>query len=261
MGLIDIVAQPGQKIAYLFPEVPFDSPTGAQSLSANSGILQNVFVFQFWPQQVADRYQVNYATKQIPGASHPLYQWTGGGGRTISFDATFVTELAESNLNESKSFNAKIEASSGVTAGSAAGSISNTLQAGLLPSSRYVVDVAGAVACLQRFLYGKYNNGIAKSGITEPPRKLYLVLPGTSIGRKEKVDWILCILLRADVTFESFFPNGQPRVATVGLEFAEIIQHTVGAGSKIEYIGSDAYKELAAKYEIKRGYGFSDVNV
>jgi len=260
MGLIDIVAQPGQKIAYLYPEIPFSTPTGTTQSANGKGALLDVFVFQFWPQQISDRYQVNYATKQIPGASHPLYQWTGGGGRTISFDATFVTELAESNFNAAQPFNTRIQSDAGAFAGTAAQSLKNTLSAALLPSSRYVVDVAAAVASLQRYLYGKYNDNTGKSGITEPPHKLYLVLPGTSLGRKKGVDGILCILLRADVTMESFFPNGEPRIANVSLEFAEIIQHTMGSGTSIRYIGSDAYDTLAASYVIK-GRGFSDVNV
>lgn len=260
MGLIDIIAQPGQKIAYLYPEVPFSTISGATQSTVANEPLQDVFVFQFWPQQIADRYQVNYATKQIPGASHPLYQWTGGGGRTISFDATFVTELAESDLNAGQPFNTRIQADAGALAGTAVQSLKNTISAALLPSSRYVVDVASAVGSLQRYLYGNYNDNVGKAGITEPPRKLYLVLPGTSLGRSKDVDGILCILLKADVTMESFFPTGQPRVATVGLEFAEIIQHTSGTGSRIKYIGSDAYADATRRYTIK-GRGFSNVNV
>lgn len=267
MGLTDFVAQPGQKIAYLFPEIPFTPGGASQGLSPNGGLnssqlLQDVFVFQFWPQQVSDRYQVNYATKSIPGASHPLYQWTGGGGRTISFDATFVTEIAEDSIGTTSqpSFNERIQADTGALAGSSSNILGNAVQAALLPSSRYVVNVAAALASLQRYLYGSYHDTEAQAGITEPPRKLVLVLPGTKLGRADGNDGILCILLSADVTMESFFPSGEIRAATVSLEFAEIIQYTAGQGTKIKYIGAESYQGLASRYTL-RGRGFSDVSL
>jgi hypothetical protein len=272
MGVLDLVNQPGQKIAYLFPEIPFtpggksSEPVPNSNLSTSS-ILQDVFVFQFWPQQVTDRYRVNYATKQIPGASHPLYQWTGGGGRTISFDATFVSEISESSwLNAAAtnlSFNAMVQLDLGLanlpqTVGSAASSVT----AAALPSSRYTINVAAALASLQRYLYGTYHNTAAKSGITEPPRKLMLVLPGTSLGRATGVDGILCILMSADVTMESFFPSGEIRAATVSLEFAETIQYTVGQGTQIRYIGADSYKALASQYTLAgTAQNFSSLNM
>jgi hypothetical protein len=274
MGLTDLVAQPGQKIAYLFPEIPFSPVSGnggsqdvTSGLQPNAALsskeLQDVFVFQFWPQQVTDRYQVNYATKSIPGASHPLYQWTGGGGRTISFDAQFVTELAEdtSGTTTQVGFNARIQADTGVLGGAAVTAVGNAITAGLLPSSRYIVDVAAALASLQRYLYGTYpSTGTGTAGLIQPPRKLVLVLPGTSLGRSKANDGILCILKSADVTMESFFPSGEIRSATVSLEFAEIIQRTVGQGTKITYIGAEKYSSLAGNYTMN-GRGFSSVNL
>lgn len=261
MGLIDLVAVPGQQIAYLFPEVVSTgnatvNQTSSIGGSGSDGLLRNVFVFQFWPSQVQDSYQVNYATKQIPGASHPLYQWVGGNGRTLSFEAQFVSELDESVI-PTDSFNARVarSAATGILGGAA-----NAVSAALLPSSRYVVDVAGAVAALQQYLYGTYNDVSAMRGITKPPAKLYLVLPNTSLGRAEGDDAILCIMLRADVTHESWFPSGRLRAAKVALEFAEIVQHTDGEGSSIRYIGADAYSDLAGKY-LASGTGFNKLTI
>lgn len=267
VGLLDLVAQPGQRIAYLFPEIPF-KPGGTSQIgnSTNGGLvprtqLDDVFVFQFWPQQVQDRYQVNYATKQIPGASHPLYQWTGGAGRTISFEATFVSELAEIPTDTSTTgFRARIQADTGVLGSSASSGLGNALGAALLPSSRYTVNVSAALAALQRYLYGSYHDTEAQSGITEPPRKLVLVLPGTKLGRAEGNDGVLCILMGADVTMESWFPTGELRAATVSLEFAEIIQYTSGQGTKIKYIGAEKYDALARQYTFS-GQRFSDVGI
>jgi hypothetical protein len=260
MGLIDLVSLPGQQIAYLFPEVT--GPSSAQNPTLGLGIaggLRDVFVFQFWPNQVSDRYEVNYATKSIPGGSHPLYQWVGGNGRTISFDATFVSEIDEASYTQTGlTFNEQIQAQT-VTAGQPGNGLGAALGAALLPSARYTVNVKAAIAALQKYLYGKYNDIEGKKGITEPPKKLVLVLPNTALGRSDGNDGILCILLRADVTMESWYPTGNLRVATVALEFAEIVQHTDAQGSNIKFIGADAYDNLSRAYTIQ-GTSFNKVS-
>ena len=260
MGLTDLITTPGQQVAYLFPEVIEGGTqitrTGIAPGSGpidTSGLLKDVFVFQFWPSQVQDRYEVNYTTKQIPGGSHPLYQWVGGNGRTVSFDAVFVSELQEDDLGSSANFNSRIAAQS---AAGPLGSASALRTAVFLPSSRYVVDIAGAIAGLQRYLYGTYNEVSGKKGIAEPPRKLVLVLPNTQLGRLPGADGILCILLRADVTMESWFPSGQLRAVTVSLEFAEVVQQSDGEGSNIKFIGADQYNASAGRYTLTQGSGF-----
>lgn len=255
MGLLDYVSQPSQRVAYLFPE--FDS-VGQNRVSAqrtNGGIsinplaaLRDVFVFQFWPQQVSDNYTPNYATKQIPGASHPLYQWVSGSGRTISFTATFISEIREDafvlqgNAGIGNDFRSRLN-----TAGSVSNKVGNAVGAALLPSTRYKVNVAAALAALQQYLYPTYD---AVRGITKPPKKLILVLPGTKLGRSDSADGILCIMKAANVTMESWFPSGELRSASVALEFAEIVQYTQGEGTNIRYIGAESYTDLARKYEI-----------
>ena len=266
MGVLDLVAQPTQRVAYLFPEIatigggsvaqtgdvtsknPDDGPGQALGINPSLSALNDVFVFQFWPQQISDRYQTNYSTKAIPGLSHPLYQWVGGGGRTISFDATFVTEIAEdAPFTATSSFNEQVAQNAAL--GSVGATASSAITAAFLPSSRYVINVSAALAALQRYLCGTYPAvGQAKAGLIIPPKKVVLVLPGTNIGRLQGNDSILCILKSADVTMESFFPSGEIRAATVSLEFAEIIQSTTGQGTRIRPIGAEAYAGLASRY-------------
>lgn len=251
MGLLDYVAQPAQRVAYLFPETysTTDQVGKFRSVESSCGI-RDVFVFQFWPQQLTDTYTPNYISKTIPGASHPLYQWTGGNGRDISFNAEFVSEIREdegASYSEA-SFRDRIQASS---ATSMLSGLSRTGPLGaigalLLPSARYTVNVTAALAALQQYLYPLYPE---RGGTVKPPRKLVLVLPGTKLGR-DQGDGILCILRSANVTMESWFPSGQLRSATISLQFSEIVQHTTGDVSKIKYIGAQSYKELASKYVI-----------
>ena len=266
MGLIDLVAQPSQRVAYLFPEVVRRAAIRRQQLTTvggavqTNGPLQDVFVFQFWPQQIQDSYQVNYAAKQIPGASHPIYQWIGGSGRTVSFDANFVSELDEDAFPQAVPFNQRIALQSSLPGAARAAGGGLGLTAAIMPSSRYTVNVGAAIAALQRYQYGRYNDITGKKGIVEPPQKLVLVLPNTNLGRRRGADGILCILLRADVTMESWFPTGRLRAATVSLQFAEVVQYAAGEGSNIRYIGADAYDDVAGEYLVS-GTDFNNATV
>src|SRR3990172_6961093 len=48
---------------------------------------------QYFPESLSDSRAVNYETKEIPGGSHPLYQWVAGGERQLSFTAVFTQEI------------------------------------------------------------------------------------------------------------------------------------------------------------------------
>lgn len=212
------------QIAYLFPELdPNKSPfraatsdpsavksaaTAAAKNGANGG---TVFVFQYWPSQTQDSYEVEYATKMIPGGSHPLYQWVSGSGRNLSFEAVFTAEVEDTNPTV------------GITA--------------LTPSARYTVNVAGAISKLKSYQLPSY-----KAQGVDPPQRLRLVFPNTGIGGN--VDDILCFLKSARVTRESHFPSGVIRVATVALEFIETVQSptTGGTGSAIQFIDRSSFQ-------------------
>ena len=260
MPLADFVSKPTQRVAYMFPETDFNvtgNATATEGTVYSGGFnpttqLRNVFIFQFWPQQVQDNYTPNYATKSIPGGSHPIFQWTSGSGRDISFTAQFVSEIREDRpFNAANTdFRARITSQAAVSPTSGAlGAVGSAPILGplFLPSARYTVNVAAAIAALQQYLYPSYpsNEDIAK-----PPRKLILVLPGTKLGRGPEDDGILCIMRGASVTMESWFPNGELRAASVSLRFSEVVQRSSGAGnaSAIKYIGAEAYTALAKHY-------------
>lgn len=262
MGLLDYVAAPRQAVAYMFPELGASGSNISRrrllgggiangGFRTKGGVISDVFVFQFWPQQLQDNYTPNYATKNIPGGSHPIYQWTSGSGRDISFTAQFVSELREEQgvtSGRNRSFLDRLQRNTATTVlkgdpGPLGIGLVGSL---LLPSSRYTVNVAAAIAALQQYLYPSYgDNG---QGAASPPRKLILVLPGTKLGRNDDQDGILCILRAAPVTQEAWFPNGELRSASVALRFSEIVQFSSGSVSKIKYIGSEAYTQLANKY-------------
>jgi hypothetical protein len=217
VGLTDIFTS-RPSVAYLFPELdPLSSQTNSTDLT---NLKSSIFVFQYWPTQIQDSYSSEYASKIIPGGSHPLYQYIAGNGRTISFEAIFTAELDEDSQTD-------FQATPG-------GGGNTGVVAALLPSSRYTVNVAAAVNKLQSYQYPSYSAGVAS-----PPPKLTLVIPGSRIGRGKGKDSILCFLRSARVTQESSFPTGTLRIATVALEFVETVQlagQNSSSTGKIQFI-------------------------
>jgi len=63
-----------------FGETP--TPTRGHITVPDRGLSQG---FMFNPANVSDNKGVNYGTVNVPGASHPVYQYGSGGERIISF--------------------------------------------------------------------------------------------------------------------------------------------------------------------------------
>lgn len=185
--------------------------------------------FQYFPASVADGQATNYQTKIIPGLSHPLYQWTSGGARAISFEAVFTRDRtytsAEQDAIDSDSNAFQDARRGGVVSGYKIKAIASN-------DDPRNVDIPSAVGWLRSFLlpeYSKDGQGTF-SGTPErprPPQKLILGLPGM------RINWgipdlpaseMYCIMTACEVSYEGFFHDGTPRMAKVGLSFAEIIQ-------------------------------------
>ena len=181
---------------------------------------QFVFAFQYFPESVSDNKAINYQTKEIPGASLPLYQWISGGERTLTFTTTFTTDVDLLTENSPDGISARISGASG--------DIVDRLRAAGV--SRRNVDIRAAVARLRRFMYPDYSEQNVTSGspLTIAPAKLRLVLVGSGIGlagaSSSSFDSVRCIMTQCDVTWEAFFPSGLPRIVTVQLAFAEVAQ-------------------------------------
>lgn len=245
MAAIDFLVSDAPQSVYLFP-----TPTGGLNSSPIPLPGQDIgqrapLYFQYWPQSLTDDYQVEYAEHAIPGGSHPLYQWVGGRGRTLSFEAVFTAEI---NTKRGGTF-----APGGVAGpASAAGAVANAVANSLIPSSIYTVDVAAALARLRAWMMPQYGAG-GRLGQTDPPKILTLVFPNSKIGGKGRLSDAVTVILRsAPITYESWFPDGTPRVATVALTFNEIVQTPSGSGqnsgTKIEFIGRDAFEGGSANY-------------
>lgn len=210
--------------------------------------------FQYFPESISDTKQVNYQTKEIPGASLPLYQWISSGERVISFTASFSSDL---DLTQDSTVFSKFLAN------------------GLV---RRNIDARSAVAWLRRFQLPRY--GAASqlgTPLTNAPHKLMLYIQNSGLGLSGGVagiaddavvggsntqttrmttrigiddqfdpisfnsvesvsltdpksittpsgDRIAAIMLQCDVTYQAFFTSGLPRYIEVSLAFAQTAQ-------------------------------------
>ena len=248
MALIDQLIEPSSPSScYLWPAALSNLHDSAPAIgSAIGGItgatvsntltsiaVQQRLDFQFWPESLQDDYQPEYAEHMIPGGTHPLYQWVGGRGRTITFQAIFVSEINTAHLT-----------------------LGRLSSVDLTPSRPYTVDIVAALSRLRSWMLPKYGEG-GRLGLTDPPQILKLAFGNTGLGGGSDV--INVILRNAPVTYEAWFPDGQPRVATVDLTFNEIVQDptTAGAGrAAVRFIDRTAFKKRGDRY-VHRGNGSS----
>lgn len=238
MAIIDQLVNPSRPAAcFLWPGPTVDVGS-ANALSHLKASNEELLVFQYWPASLQDDYQVEYAEHNIPGGTHPLYQWVGGRGRTLSFQAVFTSEI--NTTHETLGDNTRSPAH-------------------FTPSRQYTVDVAAAIQKIQAWMRPKYGSGGTK-GETAPPKMLKLAFPNTKLAGGDTGSSVLNVILRnAPVTYEAWFPNGQPRYAVVDLTFSEIVQSGNGENgrSKVKFIDRSRFEAGGKKY---KAYGNASMN-
>lgn len=213
--------------AYLQPldlapdeSVPWDSRSGGPS--SDSIFTQGIgaVAFQYWPESVQDSRSSEWNPRNIPGGSHPLYQWTHGGERRLSFTSVFMTDTAPDEF-VLEWLAATTDLTFGDSSRSPYSEMDNLgLLAGLELGKRDV-DLRAVVAWLRWFTYPHY--GAGDDVRAYEPAKCLLVLPNTKLGYNGS-DYIVCVMTQCDVTYEAWFPSGFPRIIEVSLEFAEVVQ-------------------------------------
>lgn len=167
----------------------------------------------FWPETIADTKGAEWASKPIPGGSHPLYQWIQGTERVISFTIILSRDSQDVDPTQER-------------------------------DDVHNVDVAAAIAWLRSMEYPRYEQG---GGSVRPPPLVSLVFPGSEISGVIGVHELLCIMTQCDVEYQKFFNDGTPRHATVQVSFAEVVQDPTGI---VQFVGRDLFTDLSKRYKM-----------
>jgi hypothetical protein len=213
--------QPAKEVkrVYLMPDIPGDDRILPAEYRGVYKKIEESIAFQYWPDSITDTKDSSREEKRIPGLSGPLYWWTSGGPRTISFTAMFSRdeEGLDDQGNEIKSDTA---------------------------DQLLNVDVTAAIKWLRSFQHPSYSQDFE---VVLPPPNLWLVMPGTGIAF-DGSDEMLCFLAGCDVTNSAWFPSGRQRFAEASLTFNEVL------GSTYEAIKpqnrSDLIPQFVGKYKM-----------
>ena len=232
-ALTNIPHAPKLARAYLQPldlapgeSPPWNQEGGSLLSSKPSG---DAIAFQYWPETIQDSRASEWAPKNIPGGSHPLYQWTHGGERRVSFTAIFSTDTAPDELALGQA-----EIAAGAITRFAGDNDPYTIQ-GINPLSGIEkgnrdIDLRAAVSWLRWYTYPYYDPENDWKAY-EPPKCL-LVMPKMGLAHTGS-DSIVTVMTQCDVTYEACFENGFPRLIEVALEFAETVQ----SGQRVQFHG------------------------
>ncbi len=177
---------------------------------------------QYFPESLNDSKEVEYTSKNIPGASHPIYQWISGGDRTIEFD---IVLSRESLVNIPGIYSESIMAEQGQIL-----SELGITQPFTIKGDKRNVDVDAAVNWLRSLCYPTY---LGRN--IYPPPKLTLIF-GQTVFRFDEKKYMDCIMTSFSVEYKDWFNDGTPRLAICSVSFSEIVQKTKG---KITYIGRE----------------------
>lgn len=204
IGALDLA--PGERLPWASSQPLPQSLARSVEGFGDQVVQQSYLALQYWPETLEDSRASEWSSRQVPGGSHPIYQWASGGERTISFSAVFTTDHAPDDLNvrNEDPYTNKL----GVEG----------------PGTRRGtrdIDIRAAIAWLRYFTYPYYD---PSSGFSHEPPKVILVLPNTRIGY-DGSDYVIAVMTQCDVTYEAWFPNGFPRIAEVQLQFSEVVQH------------------------------------
>lgn len=233
MSLIDLATVPpgsDRKLASIFLR-PIDANSGKPSEGMSPMKLQ------FWPDTITySRGGIGWQSRPVPGLSHNLFSWTGGGAPSLTFDIVLVNERDPSfrskngdALKAEYNFDANISA--GLAWFAAAG---NPLYEGL----DQPVQPPPMIQVIAQHLtpqFGQSVGSIVSTASKSITQNAIATAAGGSAALSGDIEVatrfshlpdrdFIGVLMDWGVNYEKFFPSGVPRVATVNLSFSEVIQ-------------------------------------
>jgi hypothetical protein len=193
--------------------------------------------FQYFPEKITDSRSAEYASKIVPGGSHPIYTFISGGERSISFEAIFTND--NNPVSTAK-------------------------------EQPYSVNIPQALRWLRTATYPTIKGGISKapplvvvyfpnSGISgvEDAGTGFAASPGFGVSASNLSSTtgskIIGIMSSSNITYEAFHRDGTPRIVTVSIEIKEVVQ-TKGDWRFVSGLkGSDGTPYVQSKYTRSMG--------
>lgn len=217
----------------------------------------NAIAFQYWPETIQDSRASEWSPKKVAGGSHPIYQWSSGGERRLSFTAMFTTDTApeESLLAEVSVGNTGARGAITQALGGSQDPYEvqgNNPLSGIEKGTRDI-DLRAVVSWLRWYTYPYYADDNDWKAY-EPPKSL-LVMPNMGLGYAGQ-DHVTTVMTQCDVTYEACFESGFPRLVEIALEFAEVVQ----GGSRVQFhnrrqMGQSGYVRNIGNYLSTSGNG------
>jgi len=180
-------------------------PTGGSG-PRESRAFETYVALQYWPESLTDSRGAEWNPRNIPGGSHPIYQWTHGGERRLSFTAIFTTDTDVPDEQASRDDPYETLAANPLSG---------------IQKGKRDLDIRAVLSWLRYFTYPLYGTGESLQ-VFEPP-KVILMMPNTALGH-DGSDYVIGVMTTCDITYQSWFPNGMPRITEVSLEFCEVVQ-------------------------------------
>lgn len=205
-----------------------DPETGAEVLPEYS--------FQFLPETISDAIEVGWDSKQVPGVSHGIMQWSSNGGRTINFELVLFRMMLPSDQQPSLLGGMKADPDSE-------------------ENRRYNLNIEYMISWLRSFCYPIYTEGSGNLRRAKSPPICILNLPNLCLN-EDGSDTIFTVMTGCDVTYEDCFPNGSPQVAKVALSFKQIIQDPRSGRPSFNFKTVETLKEAQVlKFSDEGRYG------
>lgn len=235
---------------------PNESFDGGDGVPWAQNERESAIALQYWPETLSDSRGSEWNPRPIAGGSHPIYQWSSGGERRLSFTAMFTTDTKpqDGNLGSGtlESQANAVDRGRVLTSASIANygtaeiqdaypetTMGARLGLGLEIGVRDI-DLRAVVSWLRWYTYPDYST--EDQFRAYEPAKVLLVMPNTGLGF-DGSDHVLTVMTQCDVTYEEWFPNGFPRTVEISLEFAEVVQ----SGNRVQFHSRRLMRNAHAK--------------
>jgi len=160
-----------------------------------------------WPESLSFTRSANYDSKQIPGGTGELHQWTGTTANEFSLTFKLMRDIRP---RESLPIITRIVVDPQ----------SQTNQA-------HNRDIMLDIEFLSQFVLPKYSS-LDGYMLPKPPPLIMVQLEGLKIGYAAGNDYMICVATGITWEIIQSFPDGTPRIATVELPLKETFYDSSG---------------------------------